>query len=141
MAEERKLAPKAIAYILILRWVIALIFFANGAPKFMDPAFGAHAHDFFASLQDDLIFAPNNPYIKFFKIVVVPNAYLFAFLVKYAEVGVAIGFFLGFPLKLATMVAIFLHLNYLNIASLPTFIYLNIIMIVSEMVVLAANRN
>ncbi len=129
-----KLAPKAIAYILILRWTIALIFFFNGIPKLSDPSFGANADSFFHSLKDDVIFAP---YKSIFNNVVLPNVFIIASFVKYAEVAIAAMFFIGWPLRLATLTATFLHLNYLCIASFPTFIYLNILMIVAEWVCLS----
>ncbi len=130
-----KVAPKAIAYLLILRWTIALIFFANGGPKLFDPSFGANADSFFHSLKDDVIFAP---YKTVFNNLVLPNVFIIASFIKYAEVAIAAMFFIGWPLRLATMTATFLHLNYLCIASFPTFIYLNVIMIVAEWTCLSA---
>jgi uncharacterized membrane protein YphA (DoxX/SURF4 family) len=129
------MSPKAHAYLLILRWTIALIFFANGVPKLWDEGFGVHAESFFISLRDDVIFAP---YRRVLDDVVIPNAYIFASLVKYSEIAIGVFFFLGWPLKLATLAATFLHLNYLCIASFPTFIYLNVLMIVAEWAVLNA---
>jgi uncharacterized membrane protein YphA (DoxX/SURF4 family) len=123
------MSPKAHAYLLVLRWTLALIFLANGIPKLYDPGFGADADQFFASLTDDVIFQP-------YKIVlhdlVIPNAPIFASLVKYGEIALGVVFFLGWPLRLAATAATFLHLNYLAIASFPTFIYLNVIMIAAE---------
>jgi uncharacterized membrane protein YphA (DoxX/SURF4 family) len=129
------MSPKAHAYLLILRWTIALIFFANGVPKLWDEGFGVGAESFFVSLKDDVIFSP---YKRVLEDLVIPNAYIFASLVKYAEIAIGVFFFLGWPLKLATLAATFLHLNYLCIASFPTFIYLNVLMIVSEWAVLNA---
>lgn len=123
------MSAKAQAYLLILRWTIALIFFANGVPKLWDEGFGVNAESFFISLKDDVIFSP---YKRVLEDLVIPNAYIFASIVKYSEIAIGIAFFLGWPLKLATLGATFLHLNYLCIASFPTFIYLNIIMIVAE---------
>ncbi len=134
----KDLAPRAQAYILILRWTIALIFFANGWMKLKDPSFGANADSFFYSLQDDVIFAP---YKLVFKNIIMPNVYLVASFVKYAELALAGIFFIGFPLRIGTWVATFLHLNYLCIASFPTFIYLNAIMIVAEWAVLNTFAN
>lgn len=129
--------PKAQAYILILRWVIALIFFANGFPKLNDPSFGANADNFFHSLKDDIIFAPYKPIFNTF---VLHNVYLVASFVKYSEVAISVIFFIGWPLRPATLLASFLHLNYLCIASFPTFIYLNVLMIVAEWVCLSASE-
>lgn len=129
------MSPRAQAYLLILRWAIALVFIANGFPKLSDPQFGAGADRFFASLSDDVIFAP---YKTVLKDLVIPNAFIFASFVKYSEVFLALVFFLGWPLRLAVALATFLHLNYLCIASFPTFIYLNILMIASEWAVLSA---
>lgn len=129
------MSPKAHAYLLILRWTIALIFFANGVPKLWDEGFGAQAEGFFISLKDDVIFSP---YKRVLEDVVIPNSYIFASLIKYSEIGIGVAFFLGWPLKLATLGATFLHLNYLCIASFPTFIYLNVLMIVAEWAVLNA---
>ena len=123
------MSPKALAYLLVLRWTIAIIFFANGVPKLWDEGFGVHAESFFNTLNDDVIFSP---YKRVLEDLVIPNAYIFASLIKYSEIGIGIAFFLGWPLKLATMAATFLHLNYLCIASFPTFIYLNALMIVAE---------
>ena len=47
-----KIPPKLFAYLLILRWVVALIFFINGAHKYTSPDFGADAEIFFANLRD-----------------------------------------------------------------------------------------
>jgi uncharacterized membrane protein YphA (DoxX/SURF4 family) len=131
------LPPQLFAFLLILRWTIAIIFFANGMPKLSDPAFGAHADSFFHSLRDDIIFTP---YIKVFDVLILPNAFLFAAFVKYAEVFLAFSFFIGFPLSISTFVALLLHANYLCIASLPTFVFLNIIMIAAEFTCLAATK-
>ncbi len=129
------MSSKAQAYILILRWTIALIFFLNGAPKLNNPDFGAEAERFFYSLKDDIIFGP---YKLIFKNLVLPNVYLISSFVKYAEIFLAATFFFGFPLRFSTYLASFLHLNYLCIASFPTFIYLNMIMIVAEWVCMSA---
>ncbi len=123
------LPPKAHAYLLILRWILALIFFANGIPKLYDAGFGANADQFFATLTDDVIF---QPYKIVLKDLIIPNAPLFASIVKYGEIALGIVFFLGWPLRLAATAATFMHLNYLAIASFPTFIYLNVLMIACE---------
>lgn len=127
--------PRAQAYLLILRWTIAFIFLANGVPKLWDEGFGSHAPGFFKSLQDDVIFAP---YKQVLKTLVIPNAFIFASFVKYSEILLGIIFFLGWPLRFGAMLGTFLHLNYLCIASFPTFIYLNLLMIVCEWAVLYA---
>jgi uncharacterized membrane protein YphA (DoxX/SURF4 family) len=124
-----KLNGKAQAFLLILRWTLAIIFFANGVPKLSDPGFGAQADSFFASLRDDVIFGP---YKTVFKDVIIPNAFIIASFVKYAEIALGAMFFIGWPLRFASGLATFLHLNYLCIASFPTFIYLNVLMIVCE---------
>ena len=123
------MTPKAHAYMLILRWTIALIFFANGVPKLYDPGFGVDAEQFFSTLSDDVIF---KPYRIVLHDLVIPNAPIFASLVKYGEIALGIVFFLGWPLRTAAVAAGFLHLNYLAIASFPTFIYLNVLMIAAE---------
>jgi len=120
---------KAIVYLYILRWVLALIFFANGVPKLSDPGFGADAEQFFATLNDDVIIKPYKIVLNDF---VIPNAHIVASLIKYGEIALGISFFLGWPLRLTAICATFLHLNYLSIASFPTFIYLNILMIAVE---------
>jgi uncharacterized membrane protein YphA (DoxX/SURF4 family) len=120
---------KAIVYLYILRWVLALIFFANGVPKLSDPGFGADAEQFFATLNDDVIIKPYKIVLNDF---VIPNAHIVASLIKYGEIALGISFFLGWPLRLTAICATFLHLNYLAIASFPTFIYLNILMIAVE---------
>lgn len=125
------MTPKAHAYMLILRWTIALIFFANGVPKLYDPGFGVDAEQFFGSLLNDVL-----PVFKAYKIVlkdlVIPNAPIFASLIKYGEIALGIVFFLGWPLRTAAIAAGFLHLNYLAIASFPSFVYLNILMVAAE---------
>jgi uncharacterized membrane protein YphA (DoxX/SURF4 family) len=120
---------KAIVYLYILRWVLALVFFANGVPKLSDPGFGADAEQFFATLNDDVIIKPYKIVLNDF---VIPNAHIVASLIKYGEIALGISFFLGWPLRLTAICATFLHLNYLAIASFPTFIYLNILMIAVE---------
>jgi uncharacterized membrane protein YphA (DoxX/SURF4 family) len=132
-----KLTPKAQAFLLILRWTIAIIFFANGVPKLWDPGFGAHADSFFASLRDDVIFGP---YKTVFKDLIIPNAFIIASFVKYAEITIGVIFFIGWPLRLGALLATFLHLNYLCIASFPTFIYLNVLMIVCEWMIRSAHE-
>jgi len=114
---------------MVLRWTIALIFFANGVPKLFDEGFGVNADQFFATLSDDVII---KPYRIVLKDLVIPNAPIFASLVKYGEIALGIVFFLGWPLRTAAIAATFLHLNYLAIASFPTFIYLNVLMIAAE---------
>ncbi len=126
-----KLTGEAQAFLLILRWTIAIIFLANGVPKLWDPGFGAEADSFFLSLKDDIIFPP---YKIVFKDLILPNAFIFASLVKYAEIALGVIFFVGWPLSTGTLAASFLHANYLCIASFPTFIYLNVLMIVAEWV-------
>ena len=91
--------------------------------------FGVGAESFFADLTDDVIF---KPYMIVLKDMVIPNAPLFASLVKYGEIALGVVFFLGWPLRTAAIAATFLHLNYLAIASFPTFIYLNVLMIACE---------
>ncbi|MDD9899229.1 MAG: DoxX family membrane protein [Candidatus Melainabacteria bacterium] len=130
-----KFAPKVMAYLLILRWTLSLIFFVMGAPKLFDANFGASADIYFASLRDDIILSP---YTGFFNKVVIPNAFIFASLVKYAELAIAGAFFIGFPMRLAVFAATFLHINYICIASFPSLLYLNVLMIVCEWVCLAA---
>lgn len=120
---------KAIVYLYILRWVLALVFFANGVPKLSDPGFGADAEQFFATLNDDVIIKPYKIVLNDF---VIPNAHIVASLIKYGEIALGISFFLGWPLRLTAICATFLHLNYLAIASFPTFIYLNVLMIAVE---------
>ncbi len=127
--------PRAMAYLLILRWTIALIFFANGVPKLWDEGFGVHADDFFKTLKDDVIFSP---YKEVLKTLIIPNAFIFANFVKYSEILLGVIFFLGWPLRAGAMLGTFLHLNYLCIASFPTFIYLNALMIVCEWTLLYA---
>lgn len=123
------MSPKAHAYLLVLRWTIALVFFANGIPKLYDAGFGVDADQFFGTLYDDVIF---KPYKIVLKDLVIPNAHIFASLIKYGEIALGVVFFLGWPLRLAGLAATFLHLNYLAIASFPTFIYLNVLMIAAE---------
>ncbi|MBT6843149.1 MAG: hypothetical protein HOA17_05055 [Candidatus Melainabacteria bacterium] len=129
-----KLAPQAQAYILILRWTLSLIFFVMAAPKLFDPSFGANADVYFAALRDDIIISP---YATFFNKMVLPNVYIVASFVKYAELAIAGAFFIAFPMRLAVLLATFLHLNYICIASFPSLLYLNILMIVCEWVCLA----
>ncbi len=121
-----------------MRWVIGIIFILNAMPKFSDPSFGSQADTFFATLRDDVVF---EPYKGFFEYVVIPNAFLIAKLVKYAEMILGICFIINFPVKLAVFTAFFLHLNYLAIASLPTFMFLNIMMIAAEFVVYGARQD
>ena len=123
------MSQNAYAYLLVLRWVVAFVFFANGVPKLYDAGFGVDADQFFPTLLDDVIF---KPYKIVLKDLVIPNAPIFASLIKYGEIALAVTFLMGWPLRLATMTATFLHLNYLCIASFPTFIYLNILMIAAE---------
>lgn len=134
------LPPKAIAWHLVLRWTIALIFFANGITKFYDPSFGADAVRFFSTLSDDVIASGINPYSKILDQLIIPNAYIFASFVKYSELFIAAAFLIGFPLRIAAYLAVFLHLNYLMIASVPTFIHLNLLMMVSEFTVYNAEK-
>ena len=121
----------ALAFPLVLLFVLvlALVFFANGVPKLSDPGFGADAEQFFATLNDDVIIKPYKIVLNDF---VIPNAHIVASLIKYGEIALGISFFLGWPLRLTAICATFLHLNYLAIASFPTFIYLNILMIAVE---------
>lgn len=124
------MSPKALAYLLILRWVIAFIFLANGYDKLIDSNFGTHAENFFIGLRDDVYISP---YKHVLNDIVIPNAYTVVSFIKYSELGLAVMFFIGWPLKLATLLATFLHLNYLCIAKpLSSLFYLNIIMIVAE---------
>lgn len=131
-------SSKAVAYLLILRWAVALIFLVHGFQKFHDPAFGINAPEFFLTLKDDVIFGP---YKSIFKEMVLPNANLFASLVKYGEMAVGIAFLLGTPLRLAAAIGIFLNLNYLMIASMPSLIYLNLLMIVCQFVIVGTHRD
>ena len=136
MAEEKK--SKAMAYLFILRWTVAFIFLIHGFQKFSDPAFGKDADEFFRTLQDDIIFGP---YKGFFKNIILPNASLFAMLVKYGELGVGAAFLIGLPLRLAATGGIFMNLNYLFIASSPSLIFLNILMIVCQFVIVGTHRD
>lgn len=120
------------AYLLIMRWVIGMIFILNAMPKFSDPSFGSQADLFFASLRDDII---AQPYKIVFNDIILPNAFIIAKVVKYTELALGIMFIINFPIRLAVFVALFLHINYLCIASLPTFVFLNIMMISAEFVV------
>ncbi len=138
---DGKAPPKALAWIFILRWTIALIFFANAMPKFSDPHFGAAAQEYFATFRDDILMASKNPYTKIFTTVIVPNAYIFAWLVKHLELFIAGVFFIGFPMRLATWSAFMLHMNYIMIASMPSLLYLNLIMMVAEFTCLAASKD
>ncbi len=133
--------PKALAWIFLLRWAIALIFFMNAYPKFSDPNFGAAAYDYFRTFRDDILLPKQNPYTQIFHTLILPNAYLFAWIVKHLEILIAVAFFWGFPMRFATWSAVFLHCNYLMIASIPSLLYLNIIMIVAEMTCLAASKD
>jgi uncharacterized membrane protein YphA (DoxX/SURF4 family) len=128
------MSPKVLVYLLLLRWVIAGIFIANGVPKILgtDPNFGTNAISFFQSLEGHIWFAP---YSKFFTTVVLQNVYIFAFLVKWAEVILGGAFLIGFPLSLATFIAIFLHVNYIFVASIPLLVFLNVLMISAELLV------
>lgn len=141
MAEEKeKISPakKGIAYILILRWAIALIFLLHGIEKYNSPEFGEGAYAFMASLRDDIIFAP---YRDIFESFILPNANLFAFLVKYGEIGVGAAYLLGLPLRLALLVGIFLNLNYICIATEPLVIYFNLLLIVCQFVIVGISRD
>ena len=133
---QPKSLPTLYAYLLIMRWVIGLIFILNAMPKFSDPSFGSQADLFFASLRDDVIF---EPYKILFNDMILPNAFLIAKVVKWAEVIIGAMFIINFPIQLA-VAALFLHLNYLCIASLPTFMFLNIMMIASEFVVFGSRQ-
>lgn len=135
---QPKSLPRLYAYLLIMRWVIGIIFILNAMPKFSDPSFGSQADSFFATLKDDVVFAP---YKGFFENIVLPNAFVVAKFIKYAEMGLGICFIINFPVRLAVFTALFLHLNYLAIASLPTFMFLNIMMIAAEFVVYGARRD
>lgn len=123
------------AYMLILRWTLSLIFFVMAGPKFFDPNFGAHADSYFYSLRDNIIVPP---YTTFFDKVILPNVYIFASFVKYAELAIAASFFIGWPMRLTVLLATFMHLNYLCIANFPSLVYLNGLMIVCEWACLAA---
>ncbi len=139
MADE-KVAPKALAWIFIMRWVISLIFFLNAYPKFFDPNFGAAAQEYFLTLRDDIIMHGHNPYAKIFHTIIIPNAYIFAWLVKHLEMFISLAFFFGFPMRMATWAAVLLHANYFMIASVPSLMYLNIIMVVAEFTCLASKE-
>lgn len=124
------LSPKAHTYLLILRWVIALIFLKHGLDKLHDPTFGAGAQNFFYSFNDDLFFKPYKIFLNDF---VVPNAYIFASIIKFGELALALAYFIGWPLKTATLGATFLHINYMAIAkNHPTLLFLNILMLAAE---------
>ncbi len=138
MADEEKGSGDSKAYLLILRWTIAFIFLIHGFQKFHDPAFASGASDFFISLKDDVIFGP---YKRIFKEIIVPNAHLFALLVKYGEMAVGLGFLLGTPLRISATAGIFLNFNYLMIASIPSLIYLNLLMIVCQFVIVGTHRS
>ena len=120
-----------------MRWVIGIIFILNAMPKFSDPSFGSQADIFFASLRDDIIFSP---YETLFDDMILPNAFIIAKFIKYAEMILGICFIVNFPMRLAVLVALFLHVNYLCIASLPTFMFLNVMMISSEFVIYGASE-
>ncbi|MBU6195983.1 MAG: DoxX family membrane protein [Cyanobacteria bacterium REEB446] len=135
---QPKSLPRLYAYLLIMRWVIGVIFILNGYPKFSDPSFGSQADTFLATLRDDIIF---KPYEGFFENIVLPNAFLVAKIVKYAEVILGICFIINFPIKIAVFGALCLHLNYLAIASLPTFMFLNIMMISAEFAIYGARQD
>lgn len=128
------LAPKAQAYLLILRWALSLIFFVMAAPKLFDAGFGANADSYFYSLRDNIIIPP---YTVLFDKVILPNVYIIASFIKYAELAIAAAFFLGWPMRLAVLLATFLHLNYICIANFPSLLYLNGLMIICEWACLA----
>lgn len=132
------MSGKAIAYLFILRWSIALIFLVEGFLKFQDPSFGVKSAEFFASLVDDAKFGF---YKDFLSQVVVPNSNLFGLLVKFGEIGVGFAYLLGVPLKLASLAGSFMNLNYLMIATGPNMIYLNILMIICQFVIVGTHRN
>lgn len=137
MAEEKTVSGKAFAYLFILRWSIALIFLLHGIQKWNDPSFGVGAEKFFMSLQDDVIFSPYKIILKEF---VIPNASLFASLVKYGELAVGFGYLLGVPLRITSFFGIVMNANYLMVASVPSLIYLNLLMIVCQFVVVGTHR-
>lgn len=141
MAEEKpKINPakKGIAYVLILRWAIALIFLLHGIEKYNSIEFGEQAYNFFASLRDDIIF---KPYRDIFEAFILPNANLFAALVKFGELGVGAAYLLGLPLRLALLVGVFLNINYICIATEPLVIYFNLLLIVCQFVVVGISRD
>lgn len=137
MSDSSKVSSKAVAYLLILRWTVALIFIFHGFQKLKDPAFGVGAEDFFRSLEDDVIIGP---YRGIMQTWIIPNASLFANLVKYGELSVGIAYLLGLPLRLAMVAGITMNLNYLCIASVPSYIFLNILMIMCQFVIVGTHR-
>ena len=78
------------------------------------------------------------PYVHVINDLIIPQAFIFASIVKYAELILGVAFFIGF-LGLAVFVAIFLHANYLCIADQEYLIYFNVLMIASEFVILHSN--
>ena len=132
------MSDKAIAYLFVLRWAIALIFLIEGFMKFQDPAFAEGSAKFFAGLVDDAKFGI---YRDFLSQVVVPNSNLFALMVKFGEMGVGIAYLLGTPLRLAGLFGIFLNANYACISFAPNMLYLNLLMIVCQFTIVGTHRN
>jgi thiosulfate dehydrogenase [quinone] large subunit len=67
--------------------------------------------------------AENHPvpaYGRLIKGVIAPNASWFPYLVLTGELAVGIGLIFGFLTPLALLVAIFLNLNYISLAEMPS---------------------
>ena len=71
-------------------------------------------------------------YTGFLNQYVLPNSYIFAQLTIWGEILTGIAFLLGFPLIVATLIGIFMNVNYFLVATTTPSQFLNIILIFAQ---------
>ena len=115
--------------LLLLRLAISYLWLTAGISKLLNKEF---LTSFPATLET---FAKNSPYPFYQKLLheyAIPNSSLFAQLTTWGEISCGIAFLIGFPMLVATVVGIFMNLNYYLVANAIPSQFVNIILIFSQ---------
>ena len=115
--------------LLFLRLAISYVWLSAGLSKLFNPAF---INTFPLTLEN---FAKNSPYhfySSFLNQYIVPHEQIFAQLTVWGEILTGIAFLIGFPMFIATVVGIFMNLNYYFVATSAPSEFVNVILIFSQ---------
>ena len=115
--------------LLLLRLAISYIWLSAGLSKLINRQFISTYSNTISGFAKGAHFSF---YADFLHKHVLPNSQIFAQLTVWGEILTGIAFLLGFPMFIATLVGMFMNLNYYFVATTTPSQYLNIILIFAQ---------
>ncbi len=115
--------------LLLLRLSISYIWLEAGISKLLNPKFIESFPNTITGFAENTIF---DFYADFLNSSVLPHSQLFAQLTVWGEILAGVAFLLGFPMLIATLVGIFMNVNYFLVSTAAPSQFVNILLIFSQ---------